>query len=40
MCDEEVSVAHMRPVEEAAPVLSGPVGGSVSYVLDSDADIV
>ena len=30
---------QMRPVEKAAPALTGPVGGSVSYVLGLD-DVV
>ena len=33
MCEEEACVMQMRPVEKAALALSGPVGGSVSYVL-------
>ena len=37
MCEEEASVVQMRPVERAAPTLSGLVGGSVSYVLGVDA---
>ena len=39
MCEEEASVVQMRPVKNAAPALSGPVGGSMSCVLDLD-DIV
>ena len=35
MCEEEARGVQMSPVEKAAPVLSGPVGGSVSYVLGS-----
>ena len=30
MCEEEARVVQMRPVDEAAPALSGSVGGSVS----------
>ena len=37
MCEEEARVVQMRPVEKAAPVLSYPVGGSVSCVLGLDA---
>ena len=33
MCEEEARVVLMRPVEKAAPDLSGPVGGSVSHML-------
>ena len=33
MRDEEARVVQMRPVEKAAPALSGHVGGSVSCVL-------
>ena len=40
MCDEEARVVQMRPVEMAAPVLSGPVGGSVSCVLGLDAVVL
>ena len=39
MCEEEARIVQMRPVEKAAPGLSGPVGGSVSYVLGLD-DVV
>ena len=35
-CEEEARAAQMRPVQKAAPALSGPVGGSVSYVLGLD----
>ena len=34
LCEAEASVVEMRPVEKLAPALSGPVGGSVSYVGD------
>ena len=37
LCEEEASVVAMRPVEKAAPCLSGPVGGSMSCVLGLDA---
>ena len=37
MCEEEACVVEMRPVAKAAPASSGPVGGSVSYVLGLDA---
>ena len=37
MCEEEARVVQMRPVEKAAPGFSGPVGGSVSYVLGLEA---
>ena len=37
MSEEEARIMKMRPVEKAAPALSGPVGGSVSYVLGLDA---
>ena len=40
MCDEEARVVQMRPVEKAAPALSGPVGGSVSCVLGLDAVVL
>ena len=40
MCEEEARVVHIRPVERAAPALSGPVGGSVSYVLGVDAVVL
>ena len=40
MCEEEASVVQMRPVERAAPALSGLVGGSVSYVLVVDAVVL
>ena len=36
MCEKEARVVQMRPVDKAAPALSGPVGGSVSDVLDVD----
>ena len=39
MYANEARVKQMRPVEKAAPALSGPVGGSVSYVLGLD-DVV
>ena len=39
MCEEEARVVEMRPVEKAAPALSGTVGGSVSFVLGL-ADVV
>ena len=39
MCAEEARVVEMRPVAKAAPALSGPVGGGVSYVLGLD-DVV
>ena len=32
MCEEEAIVVDMHPMAKAAPALSGPVGGSVSYV--------
>ena len=35
-CEEEACVMQMRPVEKAAPALSGPVSGSVSCVLGVD----
>ena len=31
---------QMRPVEKAAPGLSGPVGGSLSYVLGLDVVVL
>ena len=37
LCEEEASVVAMRPVEKAAPFLSGPVGDSMSCVLGLDA---
>ena len=37
MGEEDVRMVQMRPVEKAASALSGPVGGSVSHVLDVDA---
>ena len=37
MCEEEDRIVQMRPVEKAAPVLSDPVGGSLSCVLGLDA---
>ena len=37
MCEEQACVVQMRPVEKAAPALSGPVGGSVPCVLGVDA---
>ena len=37
LCEEEASVVAMRPVEKAAPCLSGPVGDSMSCVLGLDA---
>ena len=37
MGEEDVRVVQMRPVEKAASTLSGPVGGSVSHVLDVNA---
>ena len=40
MCEEEARVVQMRPVEKAAPALSGPVGGSVSYVLGLDTVVL
>ena len=40
MCDEEARVVQMRPVEKAAPALSGPVGGSASCVLGLDAVVL
>ena len=40
MCDEEARVVQMRPVEKAAPALSGPVGGSMSCVLGLDAVVL
>ena len=40
MCEEEASVVQMRPEERAASALSGPVGGSVSYVLGVDAVVL
>ena len=40
MCEEEASDVEMHPVEKAAPALSGPVGGSVSYVLGLDAVVL
>ena len=43
MCDEEARVVQMRPVEKAAPALSGPVDGSVlgldAVVLDDGGDV-
>ena len=30
MCEEEARVVQMRPVEKAAPALSGPIGGRLS----------
>ena len=38
MCEEEARVVEMRPLEKAAPSLSGPV--SVSYVLGLDAVVL
>ena len=40
MCGEEARVVQMRPVEKAAPSLSGPVGCSVSCVLGVDAVVL
>ena len=40
MCEEEARVVQMRPVEKAAPSLSGPVGSSVSCVLGLDAVVL
>ena len=40
MCEEKARIMQMRPVEKAAPVLSGPVGGSVSYGLGVDAVVL
>ncbi len=37
MCEEEARVVQMRLVEKTAPVLSDPVGGSLSCVLGLDA---
>ena len=39
MCEEEASVVEMRPMEKAAPALSGPVGGSVSNVSVGDVSV-
>ena len=39
MCEEEASVVEMRPVEKAAPALSGPVGGSVSNASVGDVSV-
>ena len=39
MCEEEASVVEMRPVEKAAPALSGPVGDSVSNVSVGDVSV-
>ena len=39
MCEEEASVVEMRPVEKAAPALSGPVGGSVLIVSVGDVSV-
>ena len=39
VCEEEASVVEMRPVEMAAPALSGPVGGSVSNVSVGDLSV-
>ena len=39
MC-EEARVVEMRPVKKAARALSGPAGGSVSYVLGLDAVVL
>ena len=36
MCGKEARVVQIRPVEKAAPDLSGLVGGSVSHVLGLD----
>ena len=38
MCEEEASVIEMRQVEKATSGLSGPVGGSVSYVSVGDME--
>ena len=38
VCEEEASIVAMRPVEKAASGLSGPVGGSVSYVSVGDME--
>ena len=40
MCEEEASVVDMHPMAKAAPALSGPVGGSVSYVRGLDAAVL
>ena len=40
MCEEEARVVQMRPVEKAAPGLSGLVSGSVSYVLGLDVVVL
>ena len=40
MCEEEARFVEMRPVAKAAPASSGPVGGSVSYVLGLDAVVL
>ena len=40
MCEEEARVVQMCPVEKAAPALSGPIGGSVSDVLDVEAAVL
>ena len=40
MYEEEARVVEMRQVEKAAPALSGPVGGSVSYVPSLDAVVL
>ena len=37
ICEEEARSRQLRPVEKAVPALSGPVGGSVSYVVGLDA---
>ena len=40
MCEEEDRVAQMRPVENATPALTVPVGGSVADVLGLDAVVL
>ena len=40
MCEEEVRVVHMRPVEKVAPTSCEPVGGTVSCVLGLDAVVL
>ena len=40
MCEEEARVVDMRPVEKAAPALSGPVCDNVSCVLGVNAIVL
>ena len=40
MCEKETRILQVRPVEKAAPALSGPISGSVSYVLGLDTVVL